>query len=407
LKVLVVSQHFWPEPFRINEVCAELVSQGHEVTVLTGQPNYPEGRTYAGYRASRWGLQRHQDGFDIARVPLVPRASGGAVRLVLNYLSFIASATLFGPWVLRGRAIDVIFVYGTSPILQAQGAVWLSWVKRAPLVVWVQDLWPDSLAITGYVRNAQALAIVGRWVRAIYRRCDKLLVQSSAFVAPVTQLASETPVVVLENPGDRPGPFGSLPNELQLPSDRFCIVFAGNLGTVQALETVLDAAAQSDPTLLWVLVGSGARSDWLQAEVVRRGLVDRVRLPGRFEPRYMPALFAQAGALLVTLKRAPALSMVVPSKVQTYLAAGRPILASLDGEGARVLSDSGAGRVVPAENAQALAQAANELSRLPSSERDAMGIAGLRYFEENYELGRVVRKLIHELQTTRNGAQAT
>jgi glycosyltransferase involved in cell wall biosynthesis len=398
VKLLILSQHFWPEAFRINEVAAALVQQGVEVTVLTGQPNYPEGKLFPGYRA--WGLQceRHADGYDIVRVPLYPRGSGGARRLVLNYLSFIASGALLGAWQLRGRRIDVVFVYATSPILQALAALWLGFVKRAKVVTWVQDLWPDSLAITGYVRSPRLLAAVAGVTRFIYRRCDRLLVQSLAFVAPVEAMAGGTPVAVHENPGDRDAPMLPLPEALRVPEGSFTLVFAGNLGRVQALETVLLAAEQAGDGLVWMLVGSGALSDWLAAEVQRRGLGRRVLLPGRFDAALMPALFAQADALLVTLNRAPALAQVVPSKIQAYLAAGRPILGGLDGEGARVLREAGAGIAVPAEDAAALAAAAQDLRAMSAAQRAALGEAGRRFFETHYEPMQSARRLLAQLQ---------
>ncbi|WP_374660393.1 glycosyltransferase family 4 protein [Inhella sp.] len=402
MRLLIVSQHFWPESFRINEVAAALVAQGVELTVLTGQPNYPEGQVFSGYRAFNWGCERHADGYDIVRVPLSPRGPAGrgaARRLVLNYLSFIASASLFGPWLLRGRRFDTVFVYATSPILQALPALWLGWLQRAAVVTWVQDLWPASLQITGYVRNARLLAAVAAVTRFIYRRNDRLLVQSPAFLPEVRAMAGGTPVAVHENPGDRePAQQVALPEALRPQAGRFNLVFAGNLGTVQALETVLDAAELAGPGLLWWLVGSGARSAWLAEQVAQRGLQDRVRLPGRFEAACMPALFAAADALLVTLNRAPALAQVVPSKMQAYLAAGRPILASLDGEGERVLREADAGLAVPAEDAQQLAAAALRLSAMPAAERERLGGNGRRYFDTHYEPMESARQLLEQLR---------
>lgn len=396
MKVLLLSQHFWPESFRINEVAQSLVEQGCEVTVLTGKPNYPEGRLFPGYRIG--GLQRERhEGYEIVRVPLWPRGQGGARKLVLNYLSFLLCASVLGPWALRGRRFDVIFVYGTSPILQAIAAIVLKRVKRAALVTWVQDLWPDSLQITGFVKNPRVLAAVAVVVRWIYRRTDLLLVQSEAFVAPVRRMAGGTPVAVHHNPGDRALP-ATAGAALQLRPG-FNIVFAGNLGTVQALDTVLDAAALLGPhsPIRWVLVGSGARAAWLAEQVAARGL-SQVDLPGRFEPAQMPAIFAQADALLVSLIGGEAMSQTIPSKIQAYLAAGRPLLASMDGEGARVVRESGAGLSSPAQDAAALAAAAQQLAGLSAPDREAMGLAGQRYFDEHFEPAKLARQLCAHFQ---------
>lgn len=394
MKVLLLSQHFWPESFRINEVAQSLVEQGCEVTVLTGKPNYPEGQLFPGYSVGGIQRERHE-GYEIVRVPLLPRGAGGAKRLVLNYLSFLFCACVMGPWALRGRRFDAIFVYGTSPILQAIAAIVLKWFKGAALVVWVQDLWPDSLQITGFVKNAKLLAAVATVVRWIYRRSDLLLVQSDAFVAPVKAMAGGTPVLVHENPGDRPGPGGQAPTGLRLDAADFNIVFAGNLGTVQSLDCVLDAAERlgADSGVRWVLVGSGARDAWLAEQVTRRGLT-QVRLAGRLPPEQMPAIFEQADVLLVSLIGGPAMSRTVPSKIQAYLAAGRPILASLDGEGARVVQAAGAGLASPAQDAQALADAARALKAMSAEQRRELGEAGRRYYGEHYEPDRLAQALV-------------
>lgn len=400
LHVLVLSQHYWPESFRINEVVESLRDAGCEVSVLTGQPNYPEGTTFPGYKAMAWGEERHPSGYTIYRVPLAPRSGGGARRLVQNYLSFIASGCLLGPWLLRRRRIDVVFVYGTSPILQAIVGILLRATHRARLVTWVQDLWPQSLEATGYVRNPRALAVVAAVVRWIYRHNDLLLVQSRAFLDGVRAMAADTPVEVHPNPGERafdlPPP--DMAPALRLPPG-FNLIFAGNLGTVQALETVVQAAKLLQPHagIRIVLVGSGARSGWVQEQVRNLGL-DNVLLPGRFAPEQMPGILAQASALLVSLVRNPIMSQTIPSKIQAYLAAGRPIVASLDGEGARIVTEAGAGIACPAQDASALADAVLALSRLAPGERDAMGRAGRAYYDRHFQPARLAQRLQLRLQ---------
>ncbi|MEO5698781.1 MAG: glycosyltransferase family 4 protein [Burkholderiaceae bacterium] len=386
MRILVLSQYFWPETFRITEVVASLREAGCDVTVLTGQPNYPEGRVPEGYSAASLTTQL-RDGLTIHRVPLVPRGGGTALRLTLNYLSFVASATVFGPWMLRGQRVDAILVYAPSPILQAIPGVWLAWLKRARLATWVQDLWPESLSATGFVRNPQILAAVATVVRWIYRRSDLLLVQSRAFVEPVTRMAGDTPVVYHPNPGELAF---STRDAAQAPRLRlepgFNVVFAGNLGTVQALDTVLAAAhlLRDATDVRFVLVGSGSRGEWLQQETRRLGLTN-VQMPGRFAPHEMPAILAQASALLVSLTRNPIMAQTVPSKIQAYLAAGRPIIASLDGEGARVVEDAGAGVTCPAEDAPALAEAVRMLRTLPREAQDRMALQGRSYYGRHFE----------------------
>lgn len=385
-RVLILSQYFWPESFRINEIAESLQSAGCEVCVLTGQPNYPEGRIFSGYRAFGWGRSTHPSGIEVFRVPLVPRGRDSALRLALNYLSFVVSGVLWGPWLLRNRRIDVTFVYGISPILQSIVGIALRRTHGARLVTWVQDLWPQSLEVTGYLRNPRALRAVARVVRWIYRRSDLLLVQSEAFLPTVKSMAGGTPVEFCPNPGERafeagrgslrPAPFAM---------EAFDVVFAGNLGNAQALHTVVEAAERLRDVagVRFVLVGSGVRTPWLELQVEERRL-HNVLLAGRYPPEAMPAIFDRASVLLVTLARSEIMSQTIPSKVQAYLAAGRPIIACLDGEGARIVREAGAGLACPAEDGAALAQAVLEL-RASSRERlDAMGQSGRDYYERNF-----------------------
>ena len=393
MKVLILSQYFWPESFRINEVAQSLRDAGCEVTVLTGQPNYPDGAVFPGYRAWAIGKQQYA-GFTVYRVPLMPRGRANAVRLMMNYLSFVVAATLFGSYSLRGKRFDVIFVYAISPILQAIPGMVLRRTTGAALVTWVQDLWPNSLEATGFVRNPRVLALVARLVRWIYRRSDLLLVQSPGFVPLVSAMAGDTPVEYHPNPGELAfnQDLQQLPALLLDPG--FNVVFAGNLGTVQALDTVLAAAKllQNVPKVRLVLIGSGSRAGWLKEEAQRMGLTN-IHMPGRFSPGDMPAILKQASALLVTLARSPIMSETVPSKIQAYLAAGRPIIASLDGEGARVVSEAQAGLACPAENAPALAGAVRSLYETSDDERRRMGENGRAFYAQYYEPSLLAQRL--------------
>ncbi len=397
MKILIFSQHFWPESIRINDVAQSLHDAGHEITVLTGQPNYPGGRVFDGYSAASTGVE-HFGGICVHRVPLVPRGQGSAWQLAANYLSFMLSSVLFGAWRLRGQHFDVVFVYGSSPLLQAIGAIALARLKRCPVVTWVQDLWPQSLQATGYVKSPRLLAAVASVVRWIYARQQLVLVQSPGFVEPVRQFApTGLPIRMHPNSAETQAA-GAGPPALVLPVG-FNVVFAGNLGIAQALDSVLDAAEQLQgmTDLHFVLVGSGQRSAWLAEQVRARGLPN-VHLAGRYAPHQMQAILAQAQALLVSLLDDPAMELTVPSKVQTYLAAGRPIVAALGGEGARVVVEAGAGLTCPPADGAALADAIRHLRALPESTRMRFGTEGRRYYDQHYAPERLTPMLVAHLQ---------
>ncbi|MER9318523.1 glycosyltransferase family 4 protein [Mesorhizobium sp. M0659] len=396
LRVLVVSQHYWPENFRINEVVDSLRSEGCDVEVLSGQPNYPHGKIFKGYSAFGLGTELHPSGYMIHRVPLVLRGRGGGFRRIWNYLSFVMFGVVLGPYLTRGKPCDVVFVYAISPILQGLVGAVFRQIKGAAHVIWVQDLWPESLEETGFVRNRLALAAVERLTSFIYRRADLLLVQSRGFIGKIKAVAGDNiPIAYHPNPGDLPPVRGDIEEipPLSLPAG-FNIVFAGNLGAAQALETVLDAASHvQDPDIRVVFVGSGIRSEWLRQQIEKRRLTNVV-LAGRFPSAVMPSIFAQASALLVTLNRSKALSLTIPSKIPTYLGAGRPILACLDGEAAELIQDSNAGLAVPAEDSIGLAEAMVRLKNMPEEARECMGKAGRHYYDAHLAPAPLARELI-------------
>lgn len=402
LRVLILSQYFWPESFIINDIARTLDEQGHEVVVATGKPNYPDGKVFEGYRA--WGTQRERylNRVDVVRVPLWPRGQGGAKNLVLNYLSFVLAGLTFFPWMLRKREFDAILVFAPSPITQVIPAIPLKWLKKAKLALWVQDLWPESLSATGFVKNPKLLRAVGGVVKAVYRHCDTLLVQSRAFIEPVARYADRDKIHYYPNSMDTraPGALVSIPQDLsELLQSKFCVVFAGNLGTAQALETLVQAAVhlRDDPQIRLVLVGSGSRLAWLKAQQQALG-IDNLVLAGRFPPEAMPQIFEQSAALLVSLNDEEAFAQTIPSKIQAYLAAGRPIIASMNGEGARVVCEARAGLASPAEQVLPLVANIRCIKALGAAERAAMGASGKAYFDTNFDMNTQAAYLIAMLQ---------
>lgn len=390
MRLLVVSQYFWPEDFRVNDLVAELVARGHDVVVLTGAPNYPDGQVFPDYRRNPERFAEYA-GASILRVPLLPRGNG-SLRLVCNYLSFVISGLLFGPWRLRGRGFDAIFVFQTSPITSAIPALLLRRIKKAPVLMWVLDLWPETLAAVGVVRSSRGLGWVGRLVSFIYRRCDRVLVQSRAFFDNVEKYGGDKQRIRYFPNWAEPlftqrSHDAALAPEVLPYSGNFNVLFAGNIGEAQDFPAILDAAAMlrdERPTLRWLVVGEGRAAEFVRAEIERRELQRCVVLLGRFPVERMPAFFRCAAVALVTLKREPIFAMTIPGKVQSYLAAGLPILGMLDGEGARVIEESGAGFAAPAGDSASLAGNVRRMMGLASAERRAMSERGQRYCEREF-----------------------
>ena len=388
MNVLIVTQYFWPENFRINDLVVGLVERGHDVTVYTGIPNYPGGKVFKGY--GFFNKAENYQGAKIIRVPLIPRGSGGAVRLGLNYLSFAAVASVMAPLLCRGKS-DIIFVFSPSPITVGLPAIVLKWLKSCPILFWVQDLWPESLSATGNVTSKTALSLVERLVRLIYSHCDQILVSSRAYIPRVRMYCSAEKRIDYfpQFVEDIYRPLLLLPHSQQqaLMPKGFKIMFAGNIGAAQDFGTILDAAERlrEHSSIHWVIIGDGRKRSWVEEEIIKRRLQASVHLLGQHPLDLMPLFFAVADVMLVTLKNDLLFSLTVPGKTQSYLACGKPIIAVLEGEGARIVEEAGAGKACQPGNAEALARAVLNMYRLPEETRRRMGQSGLEYHQKHFE----------------------
>jgi colanic acid biosynthesis glycosyl transferase WcaI len=389
MNLLIITNHFWPENFRINDLALGLINRGHRVTVLTGVPDYPEGRFFPGYGIFKRRQEDYQ-GIKIWRVPLVPRGQGGKLRLTLNFLSYALCSCLLAPWYLP-RSFDLILVFETSPVTVGLPALVLKSLRNIPIMFWVQDLWPESLSATGAISSSLLLSLVGLVVQLIYRGSDLILAQSRAFFPSIVKYGgSREKIVYFPTSAEdfyRPVKLEAKAPERALLPQGFNLMFAGNIGAAQDFETILAAAEmlKDRRDLHWVILGDGRRRAWVEEQVQARGLRGTVHLLGRYPPEAMPRFFALADALLVTLKKDPIFALTIPAKVQSYLACRKPVIASLDGEGALVIEEAGVGLTGPAGNPAVLADNVLQMYNLSKSQRRAMGLRGRGYFKKHFE----------------------
>ncbi len=380
MRILVVTQYFWPENFRINDLVSEFCRLDHEVTILTGYPNYPSGTLFPEFRLNPSTFANF-DGANILRVPIIFRGKSG-LRLMLNYISFVISATVLGIWRLRGQKFDVIFVFEPSPITVGLPAIVLSYIKRTPLTFWVLDLWPETLQAIGVIRSQYVLKAIGSLVTFIYNRCDLILAQSRSFIPQIRKYCQEE-IKVEYFPSWSETTFDystvDLAEEVPVAEGVFSIMFAGNIGDAQDFPAILDAAevVKGDGGMRWLIVGEGRASEWVRSEVIRRGLEHCFLLLGSYPIDRMPSFYKHADVLLVSLKAGSIFEMTIPGKLQSYLAAGIPILGMLNGEGAEIIRRSGAGLSIPAGDGLALATAVMHMANMNIEDRLKMGRAGL------------------------------
>jgi colanic acid biosynthesis glycosyl transferase WcaI len=403
MRVLIVTQYFWPENFRINDLALEMSKRNHDVTVLTALPNYPDGEVFQAYRDCPENFKTYEN-VKISRVPFLPRKKGN-FRLVLNYLSFMLSASLLGPWKLRRQKFDVILVYAPSPISVAIPGIILRALKHAPMTLWVLDLWPETLRAVGVVTSNWMLSVVGFFVSFIYKNADLVLAQSKSFIKSIRHYAGDkVPIHYFPNWAETLFDQIDIAPAMQITKapDQFTLMFAGNIGVAQDFPTLLAAAERLKEIthIKWLILGDGRMSGWVSEQIILRGLQHQFILLGAFPLEHMPGFFKHADALLVSLKDDPIFSMTIPGKVQSYLASGIPIIAALNGEGADILNENGAGLVCPAGDDRLLADQILRLANMTKAQRQDMGKQGRSLYEREFQRRNLVdqfEKSMHAL----------
>jgi glycosyltransferase involved in cell wall biosynthesis len=395
MKILVITQYFWPENFRINDLVIGLTERGHHVEILTGKPNYPNGNFYQGYsffskRTESW------NGMKVHRSPLIPRGYSGGARLMLNYISFAFFSTLRGLGIAGD--FDRILVYEPSPITVGLPAIALKFRKKANIYFWVQDLWPQSVTAAGGVKNKIVIGLLNSITKWIYKKSHKILIQSEAFRnILLKQEVINDKIIYYPNSVEEFFKVKDTNAEIlkKMPIG-FKIMFAGNIGESQDFETIVEAArivSESNKDIKWVILGDGRKKSYLEDKIKELRLENHIFLLGSYPVVEMPDFFACADCLLVSLKRDYIFSLTIPSKIQSYLACGKPILASLDGEGSRIILEAKAGIAVEAENPLLLATKALNFYNLSEMERVDMGKNARTYFENNFERELLIDRL--------------
>lgn len=389
MKVLVVCQYYKPEPFRISDICEALAGEGHQVTVVTGTPNYPEGVIYPGYEKGAHADEVIGD-VTVHRCPLIPRKTGALYRF-LNYYSFVFSANKY----LRSvrEDYDVVFVNQLSPVMMAQPA--LRWAKRhgKQCVLYCLDLWPESLTAGGIGRDHPIYKVFYRISRKIYQKADHILVTSRGFVSYLRDyIGTDRPISYL--PQYAEALFDRVP-ECRVHEGPYHFVFAGNVGDMQSVETIIEAAAllKEDSRAVFDIVGDGvalARCREMAAEL------PNVVFHGRRDVSEMEYFYTMADAMLVTLKDDPVMASTLPGKVQSYMAAGRAVVGSIGGETAALIPEADCGICAAPENAAALAEKIRELLDSPESFA-RFGKHAKAYYQSTFRKEAFIQKLLSVL----------
>ncbi len=389
MHILFVSQFFAPEQpdLRGLPFARELQKQGHQVQVLTGFPNYPGGKIYPGYKI-RFFQREFMDGVEVLRVPLYPSHDQSAIKRIFNYLSFAFSAAIIGLFVVK-RA-DVQYVY-QPPATVSIPALILKLFRRIPIAYDIQDLWPDTLKATGMVKSDFIIRLVDLACKFCYKYFDHIIVLSKGFKEKISQRGVEVDrITIINNWSNDIVEDSSLP---EVPTyigkfkDKFSILFAGNIGKAQALESVLDAASllQEHNKIHFFIVGDGVEVLHLKLYTEKKKLKNVTFLP-RVSTEAIGPILKAADALLVHLKNDPLFEITIPSKIQAYLKTGKPIIAAVKGDAAEIIIQAKAGVICKPELPEELAQAVLKLYKMDKNSLDEMGNNGKKYYETNLSI---------------------
>lgn len=395
MHVLIHSYFYDPEPLpKPHELAVGLAERGHEVSVITSIPNYPQGSFYSGYKLRMWQWEA-RDGIRIMRLPLFPDHSQSGLRRMLSYSSFLASSALLGPF--GAGKPDVMYVW--HPPLTIGLSAWLIGLFRSvPFVYDVRDLWPEAIAATGMMSSRPLLNLLGVMERFVYRRASAICVVSPGYKKNLVGKGVPPKKIHIFSDWANGDIYRPVPRNEALAQEsgftgHFNVLFAGNMGAAQALETVIHTAKRLSylPEIQFIFVGDGIERPRLESLAAEQGLKN-VRFLGRQPVEQMPHLYALSDVLLAHFRRDPIFEISVPSKLFAYLACQRPVLMASQGDAAEIVRQAGAGITCDAEDPDALAEAVLKLYNMNPRERDNMGISGRQAFLERYSQEVLVRQ---------------
>jgi glycosyltransferase involved in cell wall biosynthesis len=386
MKILVICQYFFPEQFRVNDICFQLVKEGHEVTVLTGLPNYPSGIVDKKYKALK-SRKEEISGVNVIRSWLIGRGKG-TKKLALNYISFAISSSIKA--VFLKKDFDLILVYQLSPVTMALPGILLKRLTKKPLIIYCHDLWPESIVSGGISSDSTIYNLLLRVCKWIYKSADQIVTSSKLFeeyfknILDIQDNITHLPVyaeALFENIHTRKN------------DDDIHLVFAGNIGEMQSIETIIYAANElkGEEFIKFHIIGDGSSRKKCE-ELAKRLKLKSVIFHGQFPITEMPRFYEMADAFLITLKANKAISYTLPNKVQSYMAAGKPILGAIDGETQIVINEANCGLCAPAEDYHELAENIKIFSK-KKEEHSVYGRSARQYYDDHFSKNVFMNKL--------------
>ena len=394
MKLLFVCQYFFPEVFRGNDIAFHWAQKGYEVHVVSGIPNYPNGKFHEGYGLFK---KRHEviNGVKVTHLPIIPRGNN-KVTLLLNYITYLMVANTYMFFHALFHKYDRVFVQQLSPVTMSAPGVLYKRLRKVPLYTWVLDLWPESLTAAGGVTNKWILGFFRHYVKKEYKYSDKILISSMSFENSITEYGDYSDkIIYFPQWADGNDRIIKAPEKAPIIPDGFKLMFAGAVGEAHGFECTMQAAllTKDHKDIKWIIVGDGRRLDWVKSFVKDNGLEETVFTLGRYPAETMPWFFKQADVMLVTLRDDPLFKLYAPAKISSYMAAAKPILAVLNGEGADVIKDANCGWSLPAGDAEEFAKLAISLSQMDKTILAEKGDNALEYYNAHFVKDKCLSKL--------------
>ena len=397
-KILIVSQGFWPEHFPINEFVRTLsIEKNLEISVLTGFPNYPDGKIFRGYEKNylRKIYDKNPPGYNIFRIPIIRRVKNNKISIVLNYLSFIFIGLLLSPFLLKKKKFDYILVFANSPVPQAFVGIFLKFIKNSKLILWVQDLWPEVLRETGHVRNRIFLNVINFFIKIIYFFSDIILAQSKSFQREIKKKTKKK-IFYFPNPSVDMSKLISA--KVKKKKGLFKILYAGNIGEAQNFEKLIEIAKISaKEKFIFQIIGGGNKYSWLKKKI-KNEKIKNIHLLKNVDFKKIPQYYSSADCLLISLKKSKYLNMTIPSKLQNYLSARKPILSMCGGETKKIITENNCGLDLNDLNKKSVSKKIITFSKKKKSSLKMMSNRGYKFFIKNFTLNQTKKRFYQILK---------
>lgn len=396
MKILVVCQYYWPEPYKISDICEELVKRGHIVDVVTGVPNYPMGYIFKEYRKGNRRRETY-NGVNIIRTFTIGRRNNVFFRL-LNYMSFAISSLFFVRTL--NNDYDVVLTYQASPVTMSLAALYYKKRNGTNVLLYCLDLWPASLSAGGIKKGNPIYKFFKKISEKIYTSASAIAVSSLGF-KDYLNMEFQIPFNRIKYIPQYAEEIYSKIKEIENSNETINLVFAGNIGTAQSIPTIIKAAEilKNEKGIIWNIIGDG--SEYQKSKQIAANLkLSNVIFYGRKSLEDTLKYYEIADAMLVTLTSDENIALTLPAKVQSYMASGKPLIVSADGAAAEVVKQAGCGFCAPAENPVKLAEAVKKFKNLNVNDRKELGKMSRNYYLNNFNKELFfdkLEKLLYEL----------